>query len=254
MIIEAKALALPGIRHGFFTRQGGISGGLYASLNGGLGSHDSADNVTENRARMAAALGVGTDRLLTAYQIHSPHAVITEGPWPADARPRADAIVTRTPHLAIGITTADCGPILLADPVARVIGAAHAGWRGALTGIIEAAIAAMERLGAERRRIRAALGPMIRQDNYEVGPDLIARFDAEDSAGRPFFTKGDREGHAQFDLAGYIRSRLGRAGVVEVEDLALCTYADPAQFFSFRRSTHWGEADYGRHVNAIALI
>jgi len=254
MMIEARALSLPGIRHGFFTRQGGVSGGLYASLNGGLGSQDSADNVTENRARMAIALGAPPDRLLTAYQIHSPLAVVADEPWSADARPRADAIVTRTPQLAIGVTTADCGPILLADPVARVIGAAHAGWRGALTGVIEAAVAAMERLGAKRRRIHAALGPMIRQDNYEVGADLIARFNAEDSASGHFFAQGRREGHAQFDLAGYIRTRLDRAGVVEIEDLALCTYRDPAQFFSFRRSTHRAEADYGRHVNAIALI
>jgi polyphenol oxidase len=252
--IESQELSLPGIRHGFFTRQGGVSGGLYASLNGGLGSHDGADNVAQNRARMAAALGVTPDRLLTAHQIHSPDAVVADEAWPAHARPRADAIVTRTPRLAIGVSTADCGPILLADPVARVIGAAHAGWRGALTGIIEAAVAAMERLGAERTRIHAALGPMIRQDNYEVGADLIARFEAEDVASRRFFAAGEREGHAQFDLAGYIRSRLNRAGVTQIEDLALCTYADPAQFFSFRRSTHRAETDYGRHVNAIALV
>ena len=252
--IESEALSFPGIRHGFFTRQGGVSGGLYASLNGGLGSHDAADNVAENRARMAAALGVPAERLLTAYQIHSAEAVVADEPWPTDARPKADAIVTRTPGLAMGVTTADCGPILLADPAAHVIGAAHAGWRGALTGIIEAAVNAMEQLGAERRRIHAVLGPMIRQANYEVGADLIARFETEDDASRPFFTPGAREGRAQFDLAGYIRLRLTRAGVTQIEDLALCTYADPAQFFSFRRSTHRAEADYGRHVNAIALI
>src|SRR6185437_14182903 len=178
MIIKAETLTLPGIRHAFFTRQGGVSGGVYASLNGGIGSRDSADQVAQNRARMAAALGVEPDRLLTAYQIHSPHVVTVEAPWTTETRPRADAIVTRTYALAVGVTTADCGPLLFADPQAGVIGAAHAGWRGALTGVVEATVDAMERLGAERGQIRAVLGPMIRQGNYEVGPDLIARFRA----------------------------------------------------------------------------
>jgi polyphenol oxidase len=253
MIIKAAGLSLKGIRHGFFTRQGGVSCGLYSSLNGGLGSHDSATNVAENRARMATALGVGPQRLLTAYQIHSPQAVVVETAWAPEQRPRADGIVTRTPGLAISVTTADCGPILLADPVAGVVGAAHAGWRGALTGIIEATIAAMQQLGAERGQIHAALGPMIRQRNYEVGPDLITRFAAEDSDSQRFFAAAPREGHALFDLAGFIAMRLARAGVERFEDLALCTYADPGRFFSFRRSTHQAEADYGRHVNAIAL-
>ena len=253
-MITAAMLALSGIRHGFFTRQGGVSAGIYASLNAGLGSHDAAANITENRARMAASLGVEPDRLLTAFQIHSPHVVVAETPWPPDARPRADAIVTRTPGLAIGVSTADCGPILLAEPTARVIGAAHAGWRGALGGVAEAAIAAMEKLGADRGRIRAALGPMIRQNNYEVGPDLIARFAAEDGASARFFKPAAREGHALFDLAGYIGARLSRAGIEQIEDIGLCTYADTARFFSFRRTTHRGEADYGRHVNAIVLI
>jgi polyphenol oxidase len=253
MIIEAKTLAWPGIRHGFFTRQGGVSEGLYASLNGGLGSNDDAACVAENRARMAAALGVKPQCLLTAYQTHSPNVVVVQAPWQADARPRADAVVTRADGLAVSITTADCGPILLADPQARVIGAAHAGWRGALTGIIEAAIAAMERLGAERHHIRAALGPMIRQHNYEVGPDFIARFSAEDPASSGFLVPAARSGYALFDLPGYIGRRLGQAGVGQIEDLGLCTYADPERFFSFRRSTHRAEADYGRHVNAIAL-
>jgi polyphenol oxidase len=252
-MIAARSLALPGIRHAFFTRAGGVSDGTYASLNGGLGSGDSAAHVAENRARMAAALGGEPRSLITAYQIHSPHVTVAETAWAADARPRADGIVTRTPGLAIGVTTADCGPVLLADPQARVIGAAHAGWRGALSGIVEAAVAAMEGLGANRERIRAALGPMIRQDNYEVGPDLIARFAAEDSASGLFFRPAQRDGHAQFDLPGYIGLRLNRAGIRQVEDLGLCTYADPARFFSFRRSTHRAEADYGRHVNAIAL-
>jgi YfiH family protein len=253
MMIEAKTLALAGIRHAFFTRDGGVSDGLYASLNGGLGSGDSAAHVVENRARMAAALAVEPHRLVTAYQIHSPDIVVVETPWPPQSRPRADAIVTRAPGLAIGVTTADCGPILLADPQSRVIGAAHAGWRGALAGIVEAAVTAMEKLGADRSHIRAVLGPMIRQRNYEVGPDLIARFAAEDSLSGRFFLPAARNGHALFDLAGYISARLDRAGIRQVEDLGLCTYADPSRFFSFRRSTHRAEADYGRHVNAIAL-
>ncbi len=253
-MITAATLALSGIRHGFFTRHGGVSAGVYASLNGGLGSHDVAANVTENRSRMAASLGVEPDRLLTAFQIHSPTVAVADAPWPLNARPRADAIVTGTPGLAIGVSTADCGPILLADPEARVIGVAHAGWRGALGGVAEAAIAAMEKLGADRARIRAALGPMIRQNNYEVGPDLIGRFAAEDDASARFFKPAAREGHALFDLPGYIGARLSRAGIEQIEDVGLCTYADASRFFSFRRTTHRGEADYGRHLNAIVLI
>jgi polyphenol oxidase len=252
--IEASSLALTGIRHAFFTRDGGVSAGLYASLNGGTGSRDDIGNVAENRARMASAVGVAPERFLTAYQIHSPNVVVAEAPWTADTRPRADAIVTRMRALAVGVTTADCGPILLADPQARVIGAAHAGWRGALTGVIEATVEAMERLGAARADIRAAIGPMIRQASYEVGPDLMARFAAEDRASSRFFSLASREGHALLDLGGYVAERLKRAGVGEVEDLGLCTYADPSRFFSYRRSTHRAEADYGRHVNAIALV
>ncbi len=254
MMIKADILALTGIRHAFFTRAGGVSSGHYASLNGGVGSRDNAANVAENRARMAAELGVEPRRFLTAYQVHSPHVVTAEGPWTTDTRPHADAIVTRMRALAIGVTTADCGPILLADPQAGVIGAAHAGWRGALTGVIEATVEAMERLGADRSQIRAAIGPMIRQSNYEVGPDLIARFDAEDRVSSRFFTPAPRDGHALFDLGGYVAARLARAGVAQVADLDLCTYADPARFFSYRRTTHDAEADYGRHVNAIALV
>jgi len=253
MKIEATSLALTGIRHGFFTRAGGVSSGLYASLNGGVGSQDDAGKVVENRARMAAALGVEPRRLLTAYQTHSPNVVVAEAPWTTENRPLADAIVTRMRALAIGVTTADCGPVLFAEPRAGVIGAAHAGWRGALTGVIEATIAAMERLGAAQRQIRAAIGPMIRQGNYEVGPDLVERFRAEDPASSRFFRPARRDRHAMFDLAGYIAARLKRAGISEVDDVGLCTYADPEQFFSYRRTTHRAEADYGRHVNAIAL-
>ncbi len=254
MIVEASSLALTGIRHAFFTRAGGVSAGLYESLNGGTGSRDDAGNVAQNRTRMAAALGVEPHRLLTAYQIHSPIVVVVETPWGHDDRPRADAIVTRLRALAIGVTTADCGPVLLADPQAGVIGAAHAGWRGALTGVIEATVAAMEELSANRRQIRAAIGPMIRHANYEVGPDLIARFAAEDRASNRFFAPAAREGHALFDLSGYVAARLERAGVGHIEDIGLCTYADGERFFSYRRATHRAEADYGRHVNAIALM
>ena len=254
MKIEAASLTLTGIRHAFFTRSGGVSTGLYASLNGGVGSQDDAGKVVENRARMAAALGVEPRRLLTAYQSHSPNVVVAEAPWTTGDRPQADAIVTRMRALAIGVTTADCGPVLLADPRTGVIGAAHAGWRGALTGVVEATVAAMERLGAARGQIRAAIGPMIRQTSYEVGPDLVARFRAEDPAASRFFAPAKREAHAMFDLAGYIAARLKRAGITAVEDTGLCTYADPERFFSYRRTMHHAEADYGRHVNAIALV
>lgn len=253
-MLQAPSLAaLDGVRHAFFTREGGVSTGLYASLNGGIGSDDDRARVTENRARMAAALGVAPEALLTAYQIHSAHAIIAERPWTHETRPRADAIATRVPGLAIGVSTADCGPVLLADGEARVIGAAHAGWRGALDGVTDAAIAAMERLGAARERIVAAVGPMIRQPNYEVGSDLIDRFLAADPGNDRFFRTAARSGHALFDLAGYVAARLTRAGVARVEDLGVCTYAEPGRFFSFRRTTHRGEPDYGRHVNAIVL-
>jgi hypothetical protein len=254
MMIEAPTLALAGIRHGFFTREGGVSGGLYASLNGGVGSRDEAADVAENRARMATALGVAPDRFITAYQVHSPRVVIAGRPWTAETRPQADGIVTRVHDLGIGVSTADCGPVLLADAPAGVIGAAHAGWRGALGGVVEATVAAMEQLGAARGRIHAALGPMIRQPSYEVGADLVARFAAEDPASGRFFEPAARPGHALFDLAGYVAGRLAGAGIVHVEDLGLCTYADAGRFFSYRRATHRGETDYGRHINAIALV
>jgi polyphenol oxidase len=253
-MLQAAILApLANIRHAFFTRSGGVSPGVYASLNGGVGSNDRPENVAENRARMAAILGVSPARLLTAYQIHSPDVVVAEEPWTRDTRPRADAIVTRVPRLAIGVSTADCGPLLLADSDARVIGAAHAGWRGALTGVIEATIAAMERLGAVRKAMTAALGPTIRQPNYEVGPEFVERFLSEDAANARFFTASQKREHALFDLASYIGARVQRAGIAKFEDLGLCTYADPGRFFSYRRTIHNGEPDYGRHINAIAL-
>jgi|SRR5581483_5697945 len=253
MLQAASLSKLARIRHGFFTRGGGVSDGIYASLNGGIGSRDAADRVAENRARMARALGVAADNLLTPYQIHSPNVVIVETAWTPTERPRADAVVTRERGLAIGVSTADCGPLLFADEEAGVIGAAHAGWRGALAGVIEATIAAMEKLGAARARIAAALGPTIRQPNYEVGSELVARFVAEDAGNARFFKPSGRNGHAMFDLAGYIAARAHAAGLAQFEDLGVCTYAEPERFYSYRRATHRGEPDYGRHVNAIVL-
>ncbi len=253
-MMQAAGLAgLTGIRHGFFTRVGGVSAGIYASLNGGVGSRDDPAKVAENRARMAAALAVGPERLLTAYQTHSADVVTVDAPWSPDTRPRADAIVTRTRGLAIGVTTADCGPVLLADAQAGVIGAAHAGWRGAFHGVLEAVVEAAERCGADRGRMVAALGPMIRQANYEVGPEFVARFTAADAANARFFKASARTGHSLFDLAGYIAARLQRCGIAQIEDIGRCTYGSPGEFFSYRGSTHRGEPDYGRHINAIAL-
>ena len=253
-MLQARSLAdLAPIRHAFFTRDGGVSQGVYESLNGGVGSGDAPDKVLENRARMAAALGVAADRLLTPYQIHSPEVAVAERPWTHENRPRADGVVTRVPGLAIGVSTADCGPLLFADAQAGVIGAAHAGWRGAFTGVIEATVAAMEKLGATRTRIVAALGPTIRQANYEVGPEFVERFLAAGLDNGRFFAPAGREGHAMFDLTGFIADRVQQAGVVNFEDVGVCTYAEPDRFYSFRRSTHRNEPDYGRHINAIAL-
>jgi YfiH family protein len=253
-MLTAPSLSnLAAIRHAFFTRAGGVSDGIYASLNGGIGSNDAPERVRENRARMAGTLGVAPERLLSLYQIHSPNVVVVDKPWTGDARPRADGMATNVRGLALGISTADCGPVLFADADARVIGAAHAGWRGALTGVLEATITAMETLGAKRDRIVAALGPTISQANYEVGTDLLDRFRTEDGDSERFFKPATRAGHAMFDLPGFITARLAQAGVSQVDNLGLCTYADPERFYSYRRTTHRGEADYGRHVNAIVL-
>ena len=243
--------AIPGLRHAFFTRDGGVSGGLYASLNGGIGSSDDPGNVAENRRRMAEQIGVTPENFLTVWQIHSPDAVVAAGPWEGQ-RPRADAIVTRTEGLAIGATAADCGPILFVDPNVRVIGAAHAGWKGALTGVVESTVAAMEKLGAERSGIVAAIGPLIRQHSYEVGGEFVERFLEADAENAMFFLPATREGHAMFDLAGFIRMRLENAGVLMIDDIGVDTYSDE-RFYSYRRSVHRNEPDYGRHVHAIAL-
>ncbi len=254
-MLQAPSLArLAAIRHAFFTRSGGVSQGVYESLNGGVGSNDAPAKVAENRARMAAALGVAPDRLLTPYQVHSPDVVVAEGPWRHETRPRADAVVTRTPGLAIGVSTADCGPLLFADADAGVVGAAHAGWRGAFGGVIEATLAAMQNLGAEPKRTLVALGPTIGQPNYEVGPEFVERFLQADADNARFFAPSDRAGHAMFDLPGYIAARVQSAGVASFEDLGLCTYAGPDRFYSYRRKTRLGETDYGRHINAIALV
>jgi YfiH family protein len=251
--VTAATLSLPGIAHAFFTRSGGVSQGVYASLNGGVGSRDAPEAVAENRARMAAALGLSADRLAVLYQVHSPDAIAVSEHWAPDARPRCDGIVTATPGLALGVTGADCGMILFADAEARVVGAAHAGWKGALAGVVEATVAAMERLGARRDAIAAALGPCIAQDSYEVGPEFVAAFAAAGEATERFFVTGRRSGHAMFDLKAYIAERAARARVGQFEDLRLDTYADEARFFSYRRTTHRRESDYGRLVSAIVL-
>uniref|UniRef100_E6VQM0 Purine nucleoside phosphorylase n=1 Tax=Rhodopseudomonas palustris (strain DX-1) TaxID=652103 RepID=E6VQM0_RHOPX len=253
MIITSPLLgAAPGVRHAFFTREGGVSEGIYAGLNAGVGSNDDPAKVAENRRRMAAALGVAPEHFLTVHQVHSPDVAVAEAPWAAANRPKADAIVTRTPGLAIGASAADCGPILFADPAARVIGAAHAGWKGALTGVLESTLDAMERLGADRSRVVAAIGPLIRQPSYEVGDEFVVRFTAADPAYAAFFAAAERAGHAMFDLGGFIRMRLETAGIGAIDDLGIDTYPDE-RFFSYRRTTHRNEPDYGRHVHAIVL-
>ncbi len=253
MFIEAPELSsYSGVRHAFFTRQGGVSEGVYASLNGGLGSSDDPARVAENRRRMAAQLGLPAEALVSVHQVHSAEAVIVDEPFPQTARPRADGMATNRPGIALAVTTADCGPVLFADPEAGVVGAAHAGWRGARSGILEGTLQAMERLGARRGRIVAVLGPTISQAAYEVGPDFAAAFRDEAEAPR-FFRPSGKPGHAQFDLPGYIGWRLARAGIGAFADLALCTYGDEERFFSFRRTTHRGEPDYGRLISAIAL-
>jgi YfiH family protein len=244
--------AIPGLRHAFFDRDGGVSEGIYQSLNGGIGSQDDPAHVTENRRRMATHLGVTPTRFLTAFQIHSPDVATVTAPWDTASRPRADAIVTRTEGLAIGVTAADCGAILFVDPSARVIGAAHAGWKGALTGVLESTVAAMQKLGADRAGIVAAIGPLIRQHSYEVGAEFVERFNLADADNAGFFIPSSRENRAMFDLAGFIRMRLENAGVLMIDDTGIDTYSDE-RFYSYRRSVHRGEPDYGRHVHAIVL-
>ncbi|CAN1539976.1 yfiH Multicopper polyphenol oxidase (laccase) [Rhabdaerophilaceae bacterium] len=251
--ILSPALTGLDVRHAFFTRVGGVSSGLYESLNGGIGSDDDPANVRENRARMAGWMGVAPDHFLSLYQIHSPTVLTVTGPWATASRPQADAMVTTTPGIALAVGAADCGPILFADPRAGVVGAAHSGWKGAIGGVLEATLLAMEVLGASRSNITVALGPMLSQQNYEVGPEFRAQFVADDSTNADFFRPGLRPDHSHFDLPGFIARRLKKAGAGKVEDCGLCTYADEARFYSYRRKTHRGEADYGRLLAAIRL-
>jgi purine-nucleoside/S-methyl-5'-thioadenosine phosphorylase / adenosine deaminase len=252
-LCASSLAAISGVSHGFFTRQGGVSSGIYASLNCGPGSNDEAANVQENRARVAEILGTKPPHLLTVFQKHSATAVPAKTPWETGKTPEADAIVTSTPGLAIGVLTADCAPVLLCDREARVVGAAHAGWRGALSGIVEATVEAMTGLGAEPRRIVAVIGPAISQKAYEVGSDYVERFIAEEPESAPFFVTDEGSGEPHFDLPGYVGERLKRAGVGTISDLGLCTYCDESRLFSYRRSQHHGETDYGRQISAILL-
>ena len=252
MLSSPLLSAVPGLRHAFFTREGGVSEGIYAALNGGLGSRDDPEHVRENRRRIAEHMGVMPQQFLSVHQIHSPDAVVATASWDSTTRPKADAIVTKSSTLAIGVTAADCGPILFVDPNARVIGAAHAGWKGALTGIVESTIDAMEKLGADRSGMVAAIGPLIRQHSYEVGGEFVERFLDDDADNAMYFIPSNRDGHAMFDLGGYIRMRLENAGVLMIDDLGVDTYSDE-RCFSYRRSVHRQEPDYGRHVHAIAL-
>lgn len=250
--LVSPALQGAGVRHGFFGREGGVSTGIFATLNTGPGSGDDPEAVAENRARCAEALGVAPDRLLTLHQAHSPKAVIVSEPWSGE-RPQADAMATSAPGLALGVLAADCMPFLFADAEARVIGAAHAGWRGALGGVLEATIAAMKELGAEPARIIAALGPCLRQPNFEVGLDLLERFTAKYPASERFFAPGASLEKRQFDLAGFGRWRLSEAGVTTLDDAGICTLGAPDRYFSYRASRRAGEADYGRNLSAISL-
>ncbi|MBQ0750887.1 MAG: peptidoglycan editing factor PgeF [Roseovarius sp.] len=242
--------SLSPLRHGFFTRRGGASSGVFSGLNCGPGSSDQSEIVQINRARVAEAMGVAADHLITVHQVHSADVVTVTGPM--GTRPRADAMVTNVPGVALAVLTADCQPVLFADVGNGVIGAAHAGWRGALDGVLEATVAAMEGLGADRRRIKAVIGPSISQAAYEVGPEFIEAFLAEDPDNARFFANG-AGGRYQFDLPGFGLHRLRQSGIGQAEWTRHCTYGDPERFYSYRRTTHAGEADYGRLISTIRL-
>jgi YfiH family protein len=253
-MLRAENIAgLPGLRHAFFTREGGVSEGAFESLNCGFGSADRAERVAANRARALEWIGAAPDRLATAFQVHSDRAVVAEAPWALEDRPKVDALVTRTPGLAVGVLTADCVPLLLADAEARVVAAVHAGWRGALTGVVEATLDAMAGLGAEARRIAAAIGPAIAQPSYEVGPEFPEPFLAQDAANRGFFQEAPRAGHFLFDIKGFVARRLALAGVEAVTCLPHDTCAEGTRFFSYRRTCHEGGTDYGRLLSVIYL-
>ena len=241
---------LGALRHGFFTRRGGASSGVFSGLNCGTGSSDLSEIVAINRARVAEAMDLGPEALVAVHQTHSADVVTVAGPL--DEKPRADAMVTATPGLALTILTADCQPVLFADPRAGVIGAAHAGWRGALDGVLEATLDAMEALGARRAETVAVIGPSISQAAYEVGPEFLDEFLADDPGNARFFANGQGD-RMLFDLPGFGLHRLRRAGIGAAEWTRHCTYSDPDRFFSYRRSVHRGEADYGRLISAIRL-
>ncbi|MCC5962027.1 MAG: peptidoglycan editing factor PgeF [Rhodobacteraceae bacterium] len=245
--------SLTPLRHGFFTRRGGASSGIFAGLNCGAGSSDQADTVRMNRARVEGAMQLDAGHLVTIHQTHSADIVHLDAPLdPAAPRPKGDGMVTATPGLGLGILTADCQPVLFADTQAQVIGAAHAGWRGALDGVLENTIAAMETLGAARARIQAVIGPCISQAAYEVGPEFLDEFLADDPANARFFANG-QDGKYQFDLVGFGLHRLRAAGIGDAEWIGQCTYQDPARYYSYRRSVHEGRADYGRLISVIRL-
>ena len=248
-IIRSKLLE--GVLHGFLGRRGGVSEGICAGLNVGLGSKDDPQAVRTNRRLAVEAVAPGA-QLVTLHQVHSATAIPVTAPFPDDARPKADALVTDRPGLALGILTADCTPVLFVDRDAGVIGAAHSGWKGALAGVAESTLAGMETLGASRANIVAAIGPTIARKSYEVDEDFLRRFLADDPAHERFFAAG-KPGHHQFDLEGFVVARLAAAGVTRVEALGLDTYSDPDRFYSFRRATHRGEPDYGRQISLIAL-
>jgi YfiH family protein len=253
MISDDALAATSRVRHGFFTRAGGVSGGAYASLNCGFGSGDAPEAVAENRRRAVARIGLGAGSLVTAYQVHGIDVALVDRPWAADRAPRADAMVTRTPGIALGILTADCAPVLLADAEAGVAGAAHAGWRGALGGVIEAVVAAMERLGAHRTSIAAAIGPTIGRASYEVGPEFRTAFLDQATANDAFFDTA-ANGRFRFDIAGFVAAQLAAAEVGAIGRVEADTCADKERFFSWRRTTLEGGSDYGRALSAIALV
>lgn len=253
-MISLGALEGGGARHAFFTREGGVSGGVFASLNCGFGSGDDAGAVARNRAIAAARLDLAADRLVTCRQTHSADIVAVERTWTAAEAPRADGMVSRMPGIALGILSADCAPVLFLDPLAQVVGAAHAGWRGALGGVIEATVAKMVALGAGRDRICAGIGPSIGGVSYEVGPEFPPRFTAEDPASGAFFMPALRPGHFMFDLPGYVAHRLARAGIATIECAGNDTASEPERFFSYRRASRTGERNYGRGLSAITLL
>jgi YfiH family protein len=250
-LLADELAGLTDIAHGFFTRKGGVSRGIYASLNCGPGSRDDPASVGENRARVAAYLGTRAANLVSAHQVHGTTALIVNEPWPADKRPQADALVTATRGVALGVLTADCAPVLFAEPQARVIAAVHAGWRGALAGVVEATLGALESLGAERRHICAAVGPCIGQEAYEVGPEFEAEFLRQDPESTRFFARAGVRPH--FDLSGYVVHRLRRAGIVAAGSVDACCYTRGEDFFSYRRTCALAEPDYGRQISAIVL-